>query len=174
MRSKNKQFLLISGHFNFTLMLGEKGFNEIDMSLLKHLLFNKKPMAFVRTQCDSAINGILDAEDDKVFIMPKICIKDVVKGNEEMTFEDGLKSLQMTFRKYIKTQVLSKVKVDDLGKGTISNYLYHKFHIEIFFIGLPPKKFPDFEKIVRRLLSGEILEAVGMVEALESELSDLE
>lgn len=49
-------------------MLGEKGFNEMDMSLLKHLLFNKKPLAFVRTQCDSAINGILDAEYDKVFI----------------------------------------------------------------------------------------------------------
>ena len=40
-----------------------------------------------------------------------------------MTFEDGLKSLQMTFRKYIKTQVLSKVKVDNLGKR-ISNYHY--------------------------------------------------
>ena len=63
-----------SGHFNFTLMLGEKGFNEMDMALLKHLLFNKKPLAFVRTQCDSAINGILDAEYDKVIIeTAKIC-----------------------------------------------------------------------------------------------------
>ena len=55
-------------------MLVEKGFNEIDMSLLKHLLFNKKPLALVRTQCDSAINGIIDAEYDKVIIeTAKIC-----------------------------------------------------------------------------------------------------
>ena len=54
------------GHFNFTLMLGEKGFNEIDMALLKHLLFNNKPLAFVRTQCDSAISGLRDTHEDKV------------------------------------------------------------------------------------------------------------
>merc|ERR1712131_557505 len=88
------------GHFNFTLMLGEKGFNEMDMSLLKHLLFNKKPLAFVRTQCDSAINGILDSAYDE--------------GNEDMTFEEGLQLLQKTFRDYIKTQVISKVDMQDL------------------------------------------------------------
>ena len=62
-------------------MLGEtfRGFNEMDMALLKHLLFNKKPLAFVRTQCDSAINGILDAEYDKVIIEAAlICNKDFV------------------------------------------------------------------------------------------------
>ena len=47
-------------------MLGEKGFNEIDMALLKHLLFNKKPAVFVRTQCDSAIVGIQDTCETKV------------------------------------------------------------------------------------------------------------
>ena len=47
-------------------MLGEKGFNEIDLALLKHLLFNKKPVAFVRTQCDSAIVGIQDTYETKV------------------------------------------------------------------------------------------------------------
>ena len=47
-------------------MLGEKGFNEIDMALLKHLLYNKKPLAFVRTQCDSAIKGIQDNHEDEV------------------------------------------------------------------------------------------------------------
>ena len=54
------------GHFNFTFMLGEKGFNEVDMNLLKHLLFNKKPLAFVRTQSDSTINGIKDKHDEEV------------------------------------------------------------------------------------------------------------
>ena len=47
-------------------MLVEKGFNEIDMALLKHLLFNKKPVAIVRTQCDSAIVGIQDTFETKV------------------------------------------------------------------------------------------------------------
>ena len=85
-----------------------------------------------------------------------------------MTFEDGLKSLQLTFRKYVKTQVLRKVKMDGLGKRTISNYHYYIFLIEIFFVGLPPRKFPDFEEMTRRVLNGEILKAVCMVEALES------
>lgn len=48
-------------------MLGEKGFNEMDMNLLKHLLFNQKPLAFIRTQCDSAIRGILDEQFEEVF-----------------------------------------------------------------------------------------------------------
>ena len=50
-------------------MLGDKGFNEIDMSLLKHLIYNKKPMALVRTQCDSAIAGIRDKFESEVEIM---------------------------------------------------------------------------------------------------------
>ena len=41
-------------------MLGDKGFNELDMALFKHLIHNKKKCCFVRTQCDSAINGILE------------------------------------------------------------------------------------------------------------------
>ena len=48
------------------------------------------------------------------------------------------------------------------------------FLIEIFFVGLPPRRFPDFEKMTRRVLSGEILEAVGMFEALESKTPDFE
>ena len=53
-------------------MLVEKGFNEMDMSLLKHLLFNNKPLAFVRTQCDSAISGILDDQYDEVSSLSSI------------------------------------------------------------------------------------------------------
>ena len=99
-------------------MLGEKGFNEMDMSLLKHLLFNKKPLAFVRTQCDSAINGILDEQMDEVFHLGHADkLNCCIKGNEDMTFEEGLQILQDKFRNYIKTQVLSKVEVGDLGKN---------------------------------------------------------
>ena len=61
-------YKMISGHFNFTLMLGEKGFNELDMSLLKHLLHNNKPIAFFRTQCDSAVIGIQDTYEEVVRI----------------------------------------------------------------------------------------------------------
>ena len=60
-------------------MLSEKDFNEMDMALLKHLLFYKKPLAFIRTQCDAAIIGILDEEYDKVIIEAAIiCNKDFV------------------------------------------------------------------------------------------------
>ena len=58
--------MTIKGHFNATLMLGEKGFNELDMALLKHLIHNKKPVAFVRTQCDSTLLGMKDAYEEEV------------------------------------------------------------------------------------------------------------
>ena len=32
-----------------------------------------------------------------------------------MTFEEGLKMLQTTFRDYIKTQVISQVNIENLG-----------------------------------------------------------
>ena len=51
-------------------MLGEKGFNELDMSLLKHLLFNGKPVAFVRTQCDAAITGLQNTYAEEVGFYP--------------------------------------------------------------------------------------------------------
>ena len=46
-------------------MLGEKGFNEMDCNLFKHLLSNKKAVAFVRTQCDSSVKGIQNSFDDQ-------------------------------------------------------------------------------------------------------------
>ena len=36
----------------------------------------------------------------------------------------------------------------------------------------PPKKFPDFERMTQRLLSGEVLEQVGKMEALDSLIPD--
>ena len=51
------------GHFNFTFLLVEKGVNELDMKLFRHLLHNKRPVAFVRTQCDSAIRGAIDEHE---------------------------------------------------------------------------------------------------------------
>ena len=129
------------GHFNFTLMLGEKGFNEIDMALLKHLLFNNKPLAFVRTQCDSAISGIRDKHEDK--------------HDEELSFEDALEQLKTSFGKYITTDVLSKVDLRDM---------------EIFYIGIPPRKFADFARLVNYVLGGELLTQIGASEANEASI----
>ena len=39
----------------------------------------------------------------------------MLKGNEDVTFEEGLQLLQTSFRNYMKTQVISKVDVEDLG-----------------------------------------------------------
>merc|ERR1719436_1039020 len=113
------------GHFNFTIMLGEKGFNEMDMSLLKHLLFNKKPLAFVRTQCDSSIMGIQDVHEEE--------------HDEEITADEAMAKLKEEFSKYIEDNVLSQVEMD---------------HMDIFYTGLPPKKFPDFKRLVDNVLSG--------------------
>jgi len=98
-------------------MLGEKGFNELDMSLLKHLLFNKKPLAFVRTQCDSAISGIRDEQNDEVSSPNHDKLStSFIKGNGGMTFEEALYKLKKSFNDYIKAEVLSKVDVNDLGE----------------------------------------------------------
>ena len=77
-------------------MLGEKGFNELDMALLKHLIHNKKPCCFVRTQCDSQINGMMDQNE---FTTNKI------------TAEMAFKKLKDNFRKYMKTEVLSQTNL---------------------------------------------------------------
>lgn len=58
-------------------MLGEKGFNEMDMALLKHLLFNKKPIDFVRTQCDASILGIQDDHEESVSL--KLCYFEIIE-----------------------------------------------------------------------------------------------
>ena len=39
------------------------------MCLLKHLVFNKKPVAFVRTKCDAEVIGIKDAFEEKVSLL---------------------------------------------------------------------------------------------------------
>ena len=44
-------------------MLGEKGFNELDLNLLNHLRHNEKPLAFVRTQCDKNIASYQDEDE---------------------------------------------------------------------------------------------------------------
>ena len=100
-------------------MLGEKGFNEIDMALLKHLLFNKKPLAFVRTQCDSAIVGIQDKFESQVillFFVTEITVTFIQNPDQEMTFEQALNELRRVFGDYIKDQVLTKAKIGHLGK----------------------------------------------------------
>ena len=50
-------------------MVAERGFNELDMAIFKHLLFHKKPIAFVLTQCDSAIVGIQDKFESQVSLV---------------------------------------------------------------------------------------------------------
>ena len=86
-----------SGHFNFTLMLGDKGFNEYDMYLLKHLIHNKKPLAFVRTQCDTPINS-------------------AVHGEPPTTFNAAFESVQSAFQSYMEDKVLSEVQMTNMGK----------------------------------------------------------
>ena len=81
-------------------MLGESGFNELDLSLFKHLIHNKKPCCFVRTKCDSEINGILDQSEVENPITP------------ELAFE----KLQADFRLYMKQDVMSQTNFEgDLG-----------------------------------------------------------
>ena len=43
-----------------------------------------------------------------------------------------------------------------------------KIFSEIFYIGIPTKKFPDFKKISEYILGGRLLEKIGATEALDS------
>ena len=82
-------------------MLGEKGFNELDMALFKHLIHNKKQCCFVRTQCDSQINGILDRFE---------------LTDPDMTAERAFDKLQAEFRDYMQQEVISQTDFDrELG-----------------------------------------------------------
>jgi len=90
-----------------------------------------------------------------------------------MTFKEGLDMLKETFNDYMQTTVLNHVEVDELGKKTFSilKQIYKICNQEIFFIGLPMKKFPDFENIVDAVLSGDLLDEIGAFEPYESALS---
>ena len=87
-------------------MLGESGFNELDLSLFKHLIHNKKPCCFVRTKCDSEINGILDQSDVENPITP------------EVAFE----KLQADFRQYMNQEVMSQTNLE----GQLGSFQFRK------------------------------------------------
>ena len=46
-----------------------------------------------------------------------------------------------------------------------------KLILEIFYIGLPIRKFPDFKKLVEYILGGDLLKAIGEKEANEKLLA---
>ena len=158
------------GHFNFTFMLGEKGFNEVDMSLLKHLLFNNKPLAFVRTQCDSTITGVQNKHEDEVsFCRPpktKCMFSTTRNYPSKMPFSNskpGLTNISMT-------KFSPKSKLEEWVSFFLRENLGLLF-LEIFYIGLPIKKFPDFKKLVEYILGGGLLKEIGEKEANEKLLS---
>ena len=39
--------------------------------------------------------------------------------------------------------------------------------IDIYYTGLPPKKFPDFKKLADHVLGGALLDKIGDVEAVD-------
>ena len=97
------------GHFDFTFMLGEKGFNEMELNLLKHLLKNNKPVVFVRTKCDADLNLLIhqdsDSEDLDNFHDPKI-LK-----------ERGMQSIKKDLENFINNKVLinEDIQMNKLG-----------------------------------------------------------
>ena len=92
-------------------MLGESGFNELDLSLFKHLIHNKKPCCFVRTKCDSEINGMLDESHVENPITPEIAFK----------------KLQADFRLYINDKVMPETNFD----GKLGLFQFIKIIIQL-------------------------------------------
>ena len=94
------------GHFDLTFMLGDKGFVEVDLGLLKHMLINKKPVAYVRTQCDSTIAGMIDTAD--------------VEGRE-LEKDQALKNIKLKMDNLINTQVFTDkdIPINELGMSKV-------------------------------------------------------
>lgn len=55
------------GHFNYTFVLSDKGFNELDLKIVKHLIHHKRPLSIIRSQCDIALMSIYRRIQAKVF-----------------------------------------------------------------------------------------------------------
>ena len=71
------------------------------MALFKHLIYNKKACSFVRTQCDSQINGMMDQNEFR---------------NTQITHDTAFQRLQTEFRRYMATDVISQTNFyRDLG-----------------------------------------------------------
>ena len=97
-------------------MLGEKGFNEMELNLLKHLLKNKKPVVFVRTKCDADLHGLIynqnsDSEDSDSF-----------NETKELKIQ-AMKTIKKELNDLIKNKVLidDDIKMRKLGKVLLSN-----------------------------------------------------
>ena len=85
------------------------------MALFKHLVHNKKHCCFVRTQCDSQINGILDQFEDT---------------NPDMTAEEAFLRLKEDFRMYIQKEVLSQLDYQvKLGSFSFESNHCSTFHM---------------------------------------------
>ena len=66
--------------------------------------------------------------------------------------------LEKSFQKYIKKEVLELVELDNMGLKTLFDLDSNgRLNLEIFYVGLPPKKFPDFDKLARHILGGDLL-----------------
>ena len=100
-------------------MLAEKGFNEMELNLLKHLLKNKKPVVFVRTKCDCELVGLKhqgqsgDTEESD-------SDSDDSEEDENKSFEDGMNIIKKALKDLICKEVLidNDVKMKHLGLVT--------------------------------------------------------
>ena len=73
-----------------------------------------------------------------------------------MSRDEAFKNIQLKFASYVKRDVLDKVKCNKL---------------DIYYIGLPVSKFPDFNRLVHLITSGDLLHTVSAQEADESLLN---
>ena len=85
-----------------------------------------------------------------------------------MTFDQAFNELRRDFGVYVKNKVLTKVDTDNLGK-VLQLVWFFEDCLEIFYVGLPPRKFPDFKKLAEYIFGGHLLEQIGATEALDSE-----
>jgi hypothetical protein len=93
-----------------------------------------------------------------------ILFRQSFKTGEEMEFADALTKLQVSFGEYIKLNVLTQTNLDNLGYFLFIYYHTSTETSEIFFVGIPPRNFPDFARLTEKILSGELLNVIAKEE----------
>ena len=70
-----------------------------------------------------------------------------------MSFDNALSTLKRNFQSYINREVLTQVKCKNM---------------DIYYTGLPNRKFKDFTKLVSYVIDGELLNTIASQEADET------
>lgn len=131
------------GHFDFTFLLSDNGFNEYDQNLLDHLMRNNRPCSYIRTKCDTSIFGIQEQYEN---------------NDAEIDDERAFAELRTKTLNFMQNEVMSKIDTPT--------------QLDILFIGQPKrlkiKEFYDLTGIYHGIFSGNLIRRIQRIEYIQT------